>query len=84
MCRERDEANDAPCGICHGAWGPIDYLSDDGPLSYEPDHILPFSTHPELELDMSNVRASHRMCNRSRRDGTRGGLGKPTRNWNPA
>lgn len=84
QCFLRDKAAHAECWICHGERGPIDYSVEPSstPLSYEPDHYLPVSQHPELELAASNVRAAHRCCNRQR--GNRAGLdsiGQRSRRW---
>jgi 5-methylcytosine-specific restriction endonuclease McrA len=83
-CFRRDRAAQAECWICHGERGPIDYDARPGstPLSYAADHVLPVSTHPELELVASNVRASHAICNRMR--GNRAGvdvIGQRSRQW---
>lgn len=79
---ERDKRTRAVCHICGQ---PIDYLSDPSttPDSWEPDHVIPFTKAPELELDLNNISASHMRCNRSRGDGTNGenALGMRTRIW---
>lgn len=79
---DRDRRAKAPCHICAQA---IDYsvAPSSTPESWEPDHLIPVSKAPELELDLSNVRASHRRCNRSRGDGTNGenALGMQSRVW---
>ena len=64
---DRDRKSRAVCHICGQA---IDYSvapssTDD---AWEPDHVLPVSKYPEAELDLSNVKASHRRCNRARGD----------------
>lgn len=70
LCRARDEKANARCWICGGR---IDYNASNNPRSpryspdaYEPDHVLAVVDHPELELDMNNIRASHASCNRAR------------------
>ena len=43
---------------------------------FEPDHVFPVSTHPELAADPDSVRPSHRGCNRERGNNMEGlGLG---------
>ena len=46
----RDRRGRAPCHICGE---PIDYSipASSAPLSWEPDHIIPWSKAPELELE---------------------------------
>lgn len=84
QCYRRDRKANAPCGICKGAEGPIDYEAKPSshPLAYEPDHILPRATHPELALAADNIQPAHRKCNRAK--GKRAAinpLGKPSREW---
>lgn len=79
---ERDRKAHAVCGICGQ---PIDYMLEPSScdLAYEPDHIATFAKHPEKELDLQNIRASHRKCNRAR--GAVGpldsGIGARSRIW---
>lgn len=56
---ERDKKANAPCHLCGQK---IDYSLEPGkyPDSWSPDHIMTFNDHPELELDLQNVAASHR------------------------
>ena len=79
---DRDRKAKAPCHICGGS---IDYSlrPSSCPDSWEPDHIIPVSKRPDLELDMSNIKASHMRCNRARGDGTNGenDLGMQSRIW---
>ena len=78
---ERDRAAEAACWICGQ---PIDYSLGISTCdeAWEGDHYLPVSRHPELEYDVTNVRASHRSCNRSRKAKAGiDGLGTPTRVW---
>ena len=77
---ERDRKANAPCWICGQ---PIDYRAAPGtPDSWEPDHALPVSTHPELAYDPGNVMPSHCSCNRSRGNASKpAGIGRPTRRW---
>ena len=80
-CFERDKARNARCVHCGQ---PINYnvrpsSTDD---SYEPDHKIDVSTHPEYAFIPENVQPSHRRCNRAR--GNKAGinnLGNNTRNW---
>jgi 5-methylcytosine-specific restriction endonuclease McrA len=82
MAWDRDRRNRAVCHICGQ---PINY---DIPASssadaWEPDHLLPVSKYPELELDLKNIAASHASCNRSRGDGelNDNDLGMRSRVW---
>lgn len=81
-CWERDRKAHAVCGICGQ---PIDYMLEPSSCdaAYEPDHIVPFSKDKSKELDMNNIRASHRSCNRNR--GTASGIdtaiGQQSRLW---
>ena len=56
--------------VCHICGQPIDYSvrPSSEPWAWEPDHVLPVSQHPELELDLNNIKASHMECNRARSD----------------
>ena len=79
---DRDRKDRAPCHICGQ---PIDYFlrpssCDD---AWEPDHVIPVAKRPDLELDLNNIKASHRRCNRSRGDGTNGEniIGMQSRIW---
>ena len=67
MAWDRDRKVKAVCHICGQ---PIDYTipPSSAPDAWEPDHTLPVSTHPEAELDLNNIKASHRRCNRARGD----------------
>lgn len=57
----------------------IDRLDDE---FYEPDHVFPISTHPELGADPDNLRDSHRGCNRERGSEMEGlGLGWTSEDW---
>lgn len=82
MAWERDKKAQAPCHICGQ---PINYLLEPSscPEAYEPDHLIPVSKAPELELDLKNVMASHTRCNRSRGDNltTDNNIGKQSRIW---
>lgn len=56
-----------PCHICGD---PIDYnLEYPDPRSFSADHIRPFSTHPHLREDPSNLEAAHLECNRGNPSG---------------
>lgn len=85
MFRIECASEGAPCWICRQ---PIDYtitdITDDD--VWEPDHVYPVSTHPDLYEDPSNLRASHRGCNRHRSNKHHAavdGLGSLTREWFP-
>ena len=71
--------------VCHICGQPIDYSlpASSCPDAWEPDHIIPVSKRPELELDLNNIKASHMRCNRARGDGTNGenNLGMQSRVW---
>ena len=63
----RDMRSNAPCWICGQL---IDYQAPAGtPDAWEPDHVKPVAKFPELEFALSNIRASHCSCNRSRGQG---------------
>lgn len=82
MAWERDRKARAVCHICEQ---PIDYSlqPSSAPYAWEPDHVVPVSINPDLELDLNNIKASHARCNRSRGDGTNGEneLGMRSRIW---
>ena len=79
---DRDRKARAVCHICGEA---IDYFvaPSSTPDSYEPDHIQPVHLRPDLELDLNNIAAAHRRCNRARGDGTNGTniIGVRSRKW---
>ena len=78
---DRDRHNRQPCHICGER---IDYSlrPSSAPLAWEPDHIVPFSKAPELELDLNNIAASHMRCNRQRGNGSQEiALGQRSRIW---
>lgn len=79
---DRDRKGHAPCWICGQ---PIDYSVQPSSTdqAWEPDHFVPVAKNKNLELDLSNVRPSHRACNRARGDGTNGEntLGQQSRIW---
>ena len=64
---------------------PIDYTvaPSSTDQSWEPDHVIPVHQNPDLELDLTNIKASHRTCNRARGDGTNGEntIGQQSRIW---
>ena len=72
-------------GVCHICGQPIDYSlqPSSGPNAWEPDHLVPVSKAPDLELDLANIAPSHARCNRRRGDGTNGenALGMQSRVW---
>ena len=72
--RDRFRAMAAPCGICHGRLGPIDYTSPSDaahPLSFVIDEIKPISRWREFGYDSpedaardwGNLQAAHWCCN---------------------
>lgn len=75
--RARFRAMDAPCGICRGRLGPIDYTapSDSAhPLSFVIDEIHPVSRWREFGYDSpeaaaqdwNNLQAAHYICNQKK------------------
>ena len=82
MAWDRDRKARAVCWICGQ---PIDYsiAPSSADNSWEPDHVQPVAKRPDLELDLNNIKASHRACNRSRGDGTNGEntIGQQSRIW---
>lgn len=78
-----DGSKGRPCWICDL---PIDYeaASDDygNDDRFQEDHFWPVSTHPHLQDDPDNKRASHAGCNRERGNGAPVvDLGIPSRQW---
>lgn len=72
--RARFRAMNAPCGICRGRLGPIDYAAPSDaqhPLSFVIDEIRPVSRWREFGYDSaeaaardwSNLQAAHYCCN---------------------
>ena len=82
MAWDRDRRAQAVCHICGQ---PIDYYlkPSSADTSWEPDHLIPVAQRPDLELDLLNIKASHKKCNRARGDGTNGEnvLGMQSRIW---
>ena len=82
MAWDRDRKSRAVCHICGQ---PINYhlMPSSADEAWEPDHVVPVSKDPSLELDLNNIKASHRRCNRSRGDGTNGEnvIGMQSRIW---
>ena len=82
MAWNRDRKAKAVCWICGQ---PIDYslAPSSADTSWEPDHVQPVHMRPDLELDLNNIKASHRACNRARGDGTNGSsvIGQQSRIW---
>lgn len=78
------KAENAPCwldGMNHIDYDAPhdDYKNDD---RFELDHFYPVSTHPELQHDRSNFRASAHGCNNERSNGNpRPPLGILSRQW---
>ena len=82
---DRDMRANAPCWICGK---PINYAAPaHDPWSWEPDHVLPVSTHPEYAEDITNIRPSHARCNNLRGQADKAArkhaqdLGEPSENW---
>ena len=74
----------ASCWICQQ--DHIDYAApaDDytNPDRFELDHYYPVSTHPHLQHDPANFRASAHACNNERSNGPpRPGLSIPSQAW---
>ena len=72
--RQRFRAMNAPCGICRGKLGPIDYTAPSDaahPLSFVIDEIKPVSRWREFGYDSptaaardwDNLQAAHWCCN---------------------
>lgn len=82
MAWDRDRKARAVCHICGQ---DIDYSlqPSSADLAWEPDHVVPVSMAPERELDLTNIAASHRKCNRARGNGTNGEnvIGQQSRIW---
>lgn len=82
MAWDRDRKHRAACHICGQ---PINYFLQPSSCddAWEPDHVIPVAMAPDLELDLNNIKASHRRCNRARGDGTNGEnvLGMQSRVW---
>lgn len=82
MAWDRDRKAGTACHICGQ---PIDYSlpPSSADISWEPDHVIPVSVRPELELDLGNIKASHKVCNRARGNGKNGEniLGMQSRIW---
>ena len=78
---DRDRKARAVCHICGER---IDYSIEpsSAPLAWEPDHLMPVSRAPELELDLTNVAPSHMRCNRQRGNGAQEiAIGQRSRIW---
>lgn len=78
---DRDRRARAVCHICKQ---PIDYSlkPSSAPMSWEPDHLQPYSKAPELELDLLNIGPSHKQCNRQRGNGSHDNdIGQRSRIW---
>lgn len=70
--------------VCHICGEKIDYSipASSAPRAWEPDHLIPYAQNPNLELDLSNIGASHKECNRKRGNGTHDNeIGRRTRIW---
>lgn len=80
MMFEKYRKEKAVCSICGQ---PIDYgvPISSTPDSFELDHIIPVSIDSTKELDINNVRPTHRSCNRHRSNKDITMLGKVSRIW---
>lgn len=81
MAWDRDRKARAVCHICGER---IDYTlqPSSAPLAWEPDHLIPYTKAPELELDLNNIAPSHMRCNRQRGNGNNDGqIGQRSRIW---
>ena len=81
MAWDRDRHARAVCHICGDK---IDYSlkPSSAPMAWEPDHLMPYSKAPELELDLANIAPSHMKCNRQRGNGNKDNdLGQRSRIW---
>lgn len=59
--------DNAPCWLCQGLLGPIDYTAPAGTWNaLDADHVDPVSNGTTNPLDISQWRASHSRCNRQR------------------
>ena len=71
--KARFKAIQAPCGICRGQLGPIDYSTSDphAPLGFVIDEIIPVSKWKQAGYDSpaaaaddwNNLQPAHRICN---------------------
>lgn len=62
-------AQQHPCYLCGH---PIDYqLEWPDPGSFSVEHIKPWSTHPELREDPTNLAAAHLGCNTAKGNSVR-------------
>ncbi|QOC24828.1 hypothetical protein IC744_16325 [Microbacterium hominis] len=82
--RARCAEVNAPCWICGERHIDYDAPSDDYTNGdrFELDHYYPVSTHPQLQHDPANFRASTHDCNNERSNGPpRPGLGVLSQAW---
>lgn len=72
--RKKFRAESAPCHICQGKRGPIDYAAPSDaahPLSFVIDEIVPISRYKEFgyeskkacAMDAENLAPAHYICN---------------------
>lgn len=81
-CYQRDKLANAPCGICKQRTIRYDLPPSSHPDAYEPDHIKPVDLYPELAEIPENIQASHRRCNRAKKNKAAiHELGEPSRAW---
>ena len=75
--RKRMAYENAPCHICHGKRGPIDYAAPSDaahPLSFVIDEIIPISRYKEFgyesrkacAMDPENLAPAHWICNQEK------------------
>ena len=79
--REQIKATHPACYWCGQAINyQAVYPADD---SFTVDHIKPWSTHPELREDPSNLKASHAKCNKVKgaTDSLHLSLGNTSEKW---
>lgn len=74
------QGTNAPCVLCKQ---PIDYtLEHPDPGSFSVEHLQPWSTHPHLREDPSNLAPAHLSCNSSRgRRSAPATIGQTSRTW---
>ena len=71
--QQRFRLQNAPCAICHGRLGEIDYTTSNpkAPLGFVIDEIIPISKYQlggydsprQAAEDFNNVQPAHRICN---------------------
>lgn len=73
-------AQAAPCILCGQ---PINYaLPYSDKMAVTEEHILPWSTHPDLRDEPSNLGPAHSLCNKRKNDGPASlSLGMTSEEW---